>query len=169
MEGYPSSVRERIISGGDGNVNKNIDAMIAYYRDNLAFGKWRMPEDIQLLSAANEVDSLPGTAGEEGIFTRKTGGFTCPTTLIYGTKDRAFHRPFCFEGIDEYFLQSSEKVGKSYLLCFPKAGHWTQVSSPGRECLEVIIEAELDGGVGAEGLRERVGEVDGEVRFEVER
>ncbi|KAF3931073.1 hypothetical protein ABW20_dc0105986 [Dactylellina cionopaga] len=156
-DGYPSSILTRQ------DVNKRADGMIAYYRDNLAWGKWSKPENLQLLSAASETNG-----GFTGLLEQKEGRFKCPVTIVYGGKDSAFHRRFCYEGLEEYLYPSKGKAGKSYLLCFPRAGHWPMVASPGRESLDMLIESELDG-VDTEGMKENVWVVDKNIKFEVEK
>ncbi|KAK6509606.1 hypothetical protein TWF481_004341 [Arthrobotrys musiformis] len=156
-DGYPAAILGRQTS-----VNKRADDKIAYYRDNLAFGKWRKPENIQLLAAASESNS-----GFTGLIEQKEGSFKCPVTIVYGGRDTAFHRRFCFEGLEEY-LFPSKGVKRSYLVCFPRAGHWTMVPSPGRESIDMLIESELDG-VDGEDMKERVWAADREVKFEIEK
>ncbi|KAF3922834.1 hypothetical protein ABW21_db0207936 [Orbilia brochopaga] len=150
-DGYPASVLARQ------DVNRRADGMLAYYRDNLAFGRWTKPENIQLLCAATDMNT--GFA----IIPRKEGSFSCPVTIVYGGRDTAFHRRFCFEGLDDYLLRSKEQ---SYLLCFPQAGHWPMVASPGRQTVDVLIEGALDH-VKEEELQRRVERVDKNVKFEV--
>ncbi|KAK6516889.1 hypothetical protein TWF506_006773 [Arthrobotrys conoides] len=156
-EGYPAAIIARQ------NVNKRADDKVAYYRDNLALGKWRKPENIQLLTAASETNS-----GFTGLLEQKEGSFKCPVTIVYGARDTAFHRRFCFEGLEEYLYPSKGKTGKSYLVCFPRGGHWTMVPSPGRESIDMLIESELDG-IDGEEMKERVWLVDKDVKFEVEK
>ncbi|EPS44288.1 hypothetical protein H072_1731 [Dactylellina haptotyla CBS 200.50] len=156
-DGYPSSILTRQ------NVNKRADGMIAYYRDNLAFGKWSKPESLQLLTAASET-----SGGFTGLLEPKKGSFRCPVTIVYGGRDSAFHRRFCYEGLEEYLYPSKGDVGKSYLVCFPRAGHWPMVPSPGRESVEMLIESALDG-LDGEQMKERVWLVDKDAKFEVEK
>ncbi|KAK6331131.1 hypothetical protein TWF696_003201 [Orbilia brochopaga] len=153
-DGYPASVIARQ------DINRRADGMIAYYRDNLAFGRWDKPENIQLLCAAAET-----SAGFTGLVPKKEGSFGCPVTIVYGGRDSAFHRRFCYEGLEEYLPRGK---GKSYLVCFPRAGHWPMVASPGRESVDMLMEGALDG-VGSEELKERVERVDKDVIFEIEK
>jgi len=145
------------------NVNKRVAGMIAYYRDGLAFGEWIKPERIQLLSAASATDGA-----STGLMEQKRGAFTCPVTIVYGGKDAAFHRHFCFEGLDDYLYPSKNGKGKSYLLGFPKSGHWPMASSPGRESLDMVIESELNGD-DSEKMKERIWQVDKNIKVDVEK
>ncbi|KAK6534191.1 hypothetical protein TWF281_005524 [Arthrobotrys megalospora] len=156
-DGYPASILAR------DNVNKRADDKIAYYRDNLALGKWKKPENIQLIAAASDTNS-----GFTGLLEQKEGSFKCPVTIVYGARDTAFHRRFCFEGLEEYLLPSKGKIGKSYLVCFPRSGHWPMVPSPGRESVDMLIESELEG-IDGEDMKEKVWAVDKDVKFEIEK
>ncbi|KAK6333610.1 hypothetical protein TWF730_003796 [Orbilia blumenaviensis] len=156
-DGYPAAVLDRQ------DVNKRADQKIAYYRDNLWLSKWRKPENIQLIAAASENNS-----GFTGLLEQKEGSFKCPVTIVYAARDTAFHRRFCYEGLEEYLLPSKGKTGKSYLVCFPKARHWPMVSSPGRESVDMLIESELEG-IDGEDMKEKVWAVDKEIKFEIEK
>ncbi|EWC43450.1 hypothetical protein DRE_07591 [Drechslerella stenobrocha 248] len=158
VEGYPASVRTRQ------DVNRRADCMIAYYRGNLAWGRWNKPEHIQLLCAAADTNS-----GFTGLLKRKEGSMGCPVTIVYSKRDRAFHRRFCFEGLEEYLCSSKGGRGKgSYLVCLPRAGHWPMTASPGRESVEALIECALDVAEGEE-TKQRVWGVDKDVVFEIEK
>ncbi|KAK6523261.1 hypothetical protein TWF694_006150 [Orbilia ellipsospora] len=156
-DGYPSSILTRQ------NVNSRADGMISYYRDNLAFGKWSKPENIQLISAASETSN-----GFTGLLEPKPGRFACPVTIVYGARDTAFHRKFCYEGLEDYLYPTKGAGLGNFLVCFPRAGHWPMVASPGRESVDMLIEAAVDG-IGGEEMKERVWAVDKDVKFEVEK
>ncbi|KAF3089795.1 hypothetical protein TWF102_009509 [Orbilia oligospora] len=155
-EGYPAAILARQ------NANKRASDRIAYYRDNLSLGTWRKPENIQLLIAESQTNS-----GFTGLLEQKEGSFKCPVTIVYGAKDTAFHRPFCFEGLEEYLVPPKGKTGKSYLICFPRDGHWTMIPSPAKESVDTLIESALDG-IDGEEMKERVWAVNKDVKFEIE-
>ncbi|KAF3937077.1 hypothetical protein ABW19_dt0206110 [Dactylella cylindrospora] len=157
-EGYPASVMAR------DNVNVRINGMIAYYRDGLAWDKWNKPENLQLLTAADEAAG----SGFTGLMERKVGAMQCPVSIIWCGRDGAFHKPFCYEGLEDYLRPSKGGKGKSYLLCFPKSTHWPMVPSPGREAIDMLIESELDD-IEGEDMKERLWAVDKDIKFDVEK
>lgn len=88
------------------------------------------------------------------------GSLLCSATIVYSEKDMAFHRPLCYDGLDEYLT-----CADSSLINFPTMGHWSMIASPGREAVNEIIQWVVDGG----DLQRKVKAWYPQVKFELQK
>jgi len=77
-----------------------------------------------------------------------------------GTKDTAFYRPLCYDGLDDYLTCSD-----SSLIDFPTMGHWSMIASPGRDAVNEIIQWVVDGG----DLKQKVKAWYPQAKFEIQK
>lgn len=108
---------------------------IRYYREGLAFGRWRKSsiteENCQRPSKGPYYHDIQSECSP--IHKRPIGALLAKTIVIWGAKDAALDARFAIAGIEDYLCQDSQ------VLVVPQSGHWLPLHYVGMNVLETSI------------------------------
>ncbi|KAM3417845.1 hypothetical protein BST61_g6066 [Cercospora zeina] len=126
---YGPTVYERSIRY---NVPGHWDGRIKLYREGLLRQKW-IPDFPGCCSSA-----IPLSEKSE-ITMEDDKRLMYPVTCIFGMDDIALTPRIMLDGIEDFFLPSSDGVRESKIVRVAQGGHWCLIEPEGRE----VVEAEL--------------------------
>ncbi|CAK1365843.1 unnamed protein product [Cercospora beticola] len=129
---YGPSVYERATRW---NVPGNWDGRVKLYTQGLFRGKWTPDYP--------GISTLPLSKKSEDTVVDKR--FKYPVTCIFGMKDIALDPRVMLDGIEEFFLPSSDGLCESKIVRLPEGGHWCMIEKDGEEAIEAELALLLRG------------------------
>ncbi|KAF2211850.1 hypothetical protein CERZMDRAFT_42302 [Cercospora zeae-maydis SCOH1-5] len=132
---YGPSVYERSVRY---NVPGHWDGRIKLYTQGLLRQKWT--PDYPGFSSAMP---LPDKSGHT---TEDNKRLKYPVTCIFGMGDIALNPRIMLDGIEDFFLPSSDGVRESKIVRVAKGGHWCLIEPEGEEVVQAELQWALRGG-----------------------
>ena len=109
---------------------------IRYYREGLAFGKWKHSNkviiDVQKLT--HDHPHLEAYADTDSINQGPIGALKAKSIILWGVRDVALDMKIALAGIEDYLTEHSDVVA------VPQAGHWLPLHSVGMDVLENSVD-----------------------------
>lgn len=115
---------------------EGIMQMTRYFSDGTVRDPWqKSAETVAALHSLRRGNELGRRSSSAAVFDDgPPGALRARSTIVWGLKDRTFHRQICLDGIRDYLVSNSQ------VILLPRSGHSPQIESESRIALRKVIE-----------------------------
>lgn len=115
---------------------KPMTEQVRYYREGLAFEKWKLSNKVitDLKKLERDKPHLEAYTGTDSISRRPVGALQAKSTILWGLRDVALDMRITLTGIEDYLTEHS------HVIVAPQIGHWLPLNDMGMKLLENSVD-----------------------------